>query len=879
MERVRRRGGRAYAVIEASESTTELDQSPPKLSAYPPAALNPIDTVVCTIDRNFRITTVNDAWQRLALDVGGTAPCGAGGIGHHLLDCALVPQRESLRAICAAAFRGEWSRYEFEATLDTRAGSRVYHVSITPLRSPEGTITGATLTGHDVTQYKALLAAVVSQQQQVQQTLASLRRREARARMLQRTAEALNSTKSLAATLRVVAEAAVCEAEVQAAVVYILADNERLVPAGSYGIDTGSRISKSFWLESSLARRVVEEGRLLLVDDTTRAADYSFPRLQNGEVRAVAALPITGPSGIKGVLEVYAAQAGAFDADHVALLHALADQAALAIRTAQLVERERRQTRLLRLINQVGEQLASELNEQDLMRFVTKALVEKLGMTFARVWLYDEPSNTLVLRSSSGLYTGTGGQFARIKLGQYAVGQIAASRQAFITNDVAHEPGVGDREWAETTGMRSFAGYPLVARNRLLGVLAFFSREPLDPELVKLLDPLVHQVALALERAMLYVAQVAARREAQQLARLAGTRAAQLSATLAAMTDGVWTCDTAGRVLTVNEAALAMLGCSPDQPSISHIDDIASLLADEAGNPGTRLGLRSALEGGTVRRELELRPCDATQPTIVALVATPMRDAGGQITGAVSVVRDVTQQKAMEQLREDFLAMAAHELKTPVTAIKGYAQLALTRLQSNAEPQRLQRALETINTQAERIAHLVQELLDASRIQEGFLVLQPECFDLVALAQRCIEHVHQQTTKHEFRLEAPPALEGAWDQLRIEQVLQNLLENAVKYSPGGSIVTTIALRDHHAQVTVRDYGVGISPEKQQRVFEPWFQAHADTVGDYGGMGLGLSICKEIVERHGGHMWVESNEGEGSLFGFTLPIEAVAERTR
>ncbi|MDP9312745.1 MAG: ATP-binding protein, partial [Chloroflexota bacterium] len=71
----------------------------------------------------------------------------------------------------------------------------------------------------------------------------------------------------------------------------------------------------------------------------------------------------------------------------------------------------------------------------------------------------------------------------------------------------------------------------------------------------------------------------------------------------------------------------------------------------------------------------------------------------------------------------------------------------------------------------------------------------------------------------------------------------------------------------------------ISPEKQQRVFEPWFQAHADTVGDYGGMGLGLSICKEIVERHGGHMWVESNEGEGSLFGFTLPIEAVAERTR
>lgn len=880
MERVRRRGGRAYGVTEVSEPTTQPDHNPPDMAVYPQAALNPTDAVVCTIDRNFRITMVNEAWDRLAEIRGGATPRSADVIGHNLLDCEIVPRRDELRRECTAIFLGERARYEFEAKLATVRWPRIYHISITPLRTPEGEITGATFTCHDVTQYKALLTEVARQQQQLQQALASLRQREARATMLQRTAEALNSTKSLAATLRIVAEAAVSEVGVQAAVVYILTDNERLIPAGSSGIDTGSRISKSFWLESSLARHVLEVGRMQIVDDTTRSARYSFPRLKNGHVRAVAALPIADPGGIKGVLEVYAAQSGAFDADHVALLNALADQSALAIRTARMMDRQRRQTRLLRLINEVGEQLASELDEQDLMRFVTKALVEQLGMTFARVWLYDEQSNMLVLRSSSGLYTGTGGQFARISVGEYTVGQIAASRQAFVTNDVAHEPGIGDAEWAATTGIRSFVGYPLVARSRLLGVLAFFSREPLDPELVKLLEPLVHQVALAVERAMLYVEQVAARREAQQLARLAGTRAAQLSATLSAMTDGVWTCDTHGRILNVNEAALIMLGCSVTESRIVNIDDIGSLLVADSSTAETRLGLRSALEGRTVRRELELRPCGTMGPTVVALVATPMRDADGQITGAVSVVRDVTQQKAMEQLREDFLAMAAHELKTPVTAIKGYAQLALTRLQSNADPQRLQRALETINAQAERIAHLVQELLDVSRIQEGQLVLQPRRFDLVGLAQRCIDQVQHQTSQHNFTLESPPSVEGMWDQLRIEQVLQNLLENAVKYSPGGgAVIMTITVQKRDVQVMVQDYGVGISREKQQRVFEPWFQAHADTVGDYGGMGLGLSICKEIIERHGGHMWVESVEGQGSLFGFTMPIEATSEHTR
>ncbi len=872
MERVKHSGGRVYAVADVEQPPVEVEPDPLEVSAYLRGALNAIDAVVYTIDRHFRITMVNEAWDRFALANGGCGITSQRVLGHNLLDYISGSKRHELRAICESIFRGERPKYELEADISGSTEQCICHITITPVRTSDGEIVGATFTSRDITHYKALLSEVTAQQQQLQQTLASLRRREARANILQRTAEALNSSRSLAATLRVIAEAAVSEAGVAAAVVYILVDGERLVPAGSFGIDTGNWISKAFWLESALARRVLQDGHMLIVDDAARLPAYSLPPLKNGRARSVAALPISSPSGIKGVLEVYASQPNAFDDDHVALLQTLADQSASAIRTAQIVERERHQTRLLRLLNRVGEQLASELNEQGVTRFVTEALVEQLGMTFARVWLFDEQSETLVLRSSSGLYTDTGGEYSRIKLGERTVGMIAATRNAVVTNDVPHTPGVGDSDWAIASGIRSFAGYPLVVHERLLGVLAFFSRSRLDPELVRMLEPLVHQVALALERAMLYVAQVAARDEAQQLARLAGSRAAQLAATLAAMTDGVWTCDLNGSMLTVNDAALAMFGYSHETVRIATVDDIGSLFTFNGGEPETRLGLRTALEGQTVRRELVLQPRGAGKRITVALVATPMRDPGGAIMGAVSVVRDVTEQKMMERLRDDFLTMASHELKTPVTAIKGYAQLALTRLQANGDRARLHRALETIDAQAARISHLVEELLDASRIQEGHLDLRPVSFDLVALAQRCIEHVQQGATGHRFVLDAPAALHGYWDELRIEQVLQNLLENAVKYTPtGGVITTTIAVLDTMVHVTVRDTGVGISAEKQLRVFEPWFQAHTDSIGDYGGMGLGLSICKEIVQRHGGRIWVESEESRGSLFGFSLPL--------
>lgn len=539
---------------------------------------------------------------------------------------------------------------------------------------------------------------------------------------------------------------------------------------------------------------------------------------------------------------------------------------------AQVVETAARGEKLLRALSAIGKRLTGALDEQAIVDLVTEMLVAELGLAFARIWIFDPPSATLVLRSGAEQSAAE----MRVPLGQGAVGRIGASRQPLITNDLSTLPDLDAH--SGRLDARSFAGYPLLGRDRLIGVIGFFSAPPLDQALLATLEPLVCEVALALERAQLAAAQLAALDEARAMAVMAATRAAQLSATLAAMADGVWTCDETGRLLTVNAAALEMFDLDPRMTSLETLSDIVDLFAAETPERDLCLGLPAALEGRTLRYELVLmtRQADSV-PLYVASTATPMRDRTGHVIGAVAVVHNLTKQKVMERLKDDFLSMAAHELKTPVTAIKGYAQLALMRLKPTDENRTLQRALKTIDEQAQRIAHLVNELVDVSRIQRGQLELHLEPIDLVALVRQVMEQAQLQTPQHRLTLAAPAALRLLADGTRIEQVLQNLLENAIKYSPcGGLIEISVGIDRDLAYVVVADPGVGIPRDKQAHVFDAWFQAHGDTIGDFGGMGLGLNICKEIVERHGGQIWVDSAQDQGSRFGFTLPLPSPAD---
>lgn len=874
MERTRLKLARVYAISDTFTGASPFQTHEANVNDYLRGAFDAVSAVMYTIDRAFRITMVNQEWDRFAAARGGLTITGASAIGRNVLESMTGEPRQELQRACAAIFDGVLPLHTLDIDCSTDS-PLFYRMEITPLKSSQGEIVGAVFCCRDITAFKQLELEAGRQQQQLEKARATLRQREARANILQRIAEALNSLQSLPALLQAIAEAAVIEGIFQAAAIYLLDETGRhCEPIGSCGLDLAASDPRAFTCESSLAGLTLREQRIQRIADAAADDRCVLPTLSAGPARSIAALPILA-DGVKGVLEVYAEQPHIFEDEQSGLLSTLADQVALAIRTTRSFERERRRTQLMRLLNQVGAHLASELRTQAIVQYVTNVLVDRLGITFARVWLYDNMTDELVLRSSSGLYTETTGTFSRLKLGQKRVGMIAALRQAFVTHDVADEPGLGDRDWAEQTGIRSFAGYPLIARDHLLGVVGFFSRQPLDDELISMMEPFVHQVSLALERAQLYVAQVAARRDAQAHARRATEQATQLSATLAAMGDGVWTCGRKGELLTVNRAALTMFGLAEGQPDLRAIEDIPRLFAPGCADGKQCFGLRAALQGRTVRDELKLELERRPQSTqAVAVIATPMRDAGGHVVGAVAVVRDVTQQKALEQLRLDFISAAAHELKTPLTTLKGYAQLALMRLRGNLDRPRLQRALQSIDIQADRVVQIVQKLLDVTKMQVGLLDLQPEPIDLALLVRGCVEQTQAMSSRHELSLVVPENLEIMADRLRITLVVQNMLDNAIKYSPeGGTIEIELRDSDGAAVLTVRDHGVGISRDKQSLIFEPWYQAHDESVGDVGGMGLGLSISREIVERHGGRMWCDSTEGAGSLFGVMLPLPA------
>jgi two-component system sensor kinase FixL len=266
---------------------------------------------------------------------------------------------------------------------------------------------------------------------------------------------------------------------------------------------------------------------------------------------------------------------------------------------------------------------------------------------------------------------------------------------------------------------------------------------------------------------------------------------------------------------------------------------------------------------------------------------SPMRV--GSKTYAVAAVRDVTERKKIEERarlyrraqeevreRDEFLSIASHELRTPVTAL----QLQLQLLQrtagrsSEALPAILLQKVEGLERQTRRIALLVNELLDVSRMRLGRFELKLEEADLAQLAREAVEQLRDEVERTGSTLSflAQPAV-GRWDRLRIEQVVTNLVANAVKFGEGRPIIVSVGAGPGRARITVEDHGIGIAQEDQSRVFGRFERAVPSR--NFGGLGLGLYITREIVEAHGGTIQLTSSPGSGSVFTVELPMSPVS----
>jgi signal transduction histidine kinase len=227
-----------------------------------------------------------------------------------------------------------------------------------------------------------------------------------------------------------------------------------------------------------------------------------------------------------------------------------------------------------------------------------------------------------------------------------------------------------------------------------------------------------------------------------------------------------------------------------------------------------------------------------------------------------------SQQEALK-VKDQFLSIVSHELRTPLTTIKGYAQMLRRKLADDEESERF---ANTIDAQTSRLGRLVDDLLDVTRFSRGQFELKQQRTELHPLLDDIMSRFQLVTTKHTLMLDADPdPMEGDWDRDRLEQVLNNLVSNAVKYSPDGGTITIRAHRNNSkAIISVQDQGLGIPEEDQRQLFERFFRGTAERQ-DIQGLGLGLYVTRRIVEAHGGQITVRSRIGEGSEFRVSLPL--------
>jgi len=389
-------------------------------------------------------------------------------------------------------------------------------------------------------------------------------------------------------------------------------------------------------------------------------------------------------------------------------------------------------------------------------------------------------------------------------------------------------------ELIEQLGLSSYMCVPLQGRDSVLGAITFVSASPgvqFDADDLKVASELARRAAMAVENARLY-------RQTEERA--------QAARVLASIGDGVLLVDRGGVIRLWNAAAERITG-------LAETDVLGTRLEDVLPN----------WSAGTTPMEIHGHE--------LWLAVSEVRTEDG----TVYAFRDLTQERALESLRQDLVATVSHELRTPLAAIYG-AALTLRREDIELEEPLRGKLLEVISEESGRLSEIVNDLLLASQLDTGKLQANVEACDPVEIARLELDAARTHVPANvELSLDAAEGLPAvAADAGQLRQVLSNLIDNAIKYSPqGGRVAIALEPRDRYVRFSIRDSGLGVPREEQSRIFEKFYRLDPDMKQGIGGTGLGLYICRELVRRVEGRIWVESNPGGGSTFVVEIPRDA------
>jgi len=650
---------------------------------------------------------------------------------------------------------------------------------------------------------------------------------------------------------------------------------------------------------TSFGEYVIQTNRSLLIPDTLDEKDRPAPGMQAGEeCRSWLGVPLVARGAPTGVISVQSKSPHKFDEDDLRLLRQIANQLSVSLdnsqliskvqsyaadlekrvsdRTDQLAKEHRRIQTLLSIITELSASL-----DLDLVLSRTLAIINETIEAEHGVILLIQPDGTsLFLRASQGYSSSVpkGGQPSAIKANQGLAGWVISNRQAVLVDDLWQDPRWVQRE-ERTAPHRSAMAVPLMVGEDILGVMLLFHRqvERFSTDQLDLVQATAKQIAVAINNAQLYIL---IRDQAERLGDMLRTQHVETSrsqAILEAVADGVLVTDARRQITLFNASAEKILGLRRFDVVGHSLDHFIGLFGKAGQSWVQTIGTWSEDPMAYQPGDIFAEQIELDNRRVVSVHLSPVR-LRNDFLGTVSIFRDITHEVEVDRLKSEFVATVSHELRTPMTSIKGYVEVMLMGAAGQLNEQQ-QHFLQIVKSNTERLAILVNDLLDVSRIEAGKVTLSLQPLELEPVADDVINTVTRRM-KDEDRLmviekDIPvdlPKVSGDPD--RVRQILDNLVENAYQYTPvSGHILVRMRKTDQMVQVDIKDTGIGIFPEEGKRVFERFYRGEDPLVLATSGTGLGLSIVQTLVEMHKGRIWLESTgvPGEGSTFSFTLPV--------
>lgn len=503
---------------------------------------------------------------------------------------------------------------------------------------------------------------------------------------------------------------------------------------------------------------------------------------------------------------------------------------------------------------------------------VVRALVGIHRAHAGALYITSNASADLHVAASYGFGdVGIGSPLAPSITDQFAL-TVARIGRPFAVADVSRDPRF-TRIHQDRLGIRAMLGAPFRGQNdEVLGIVMIGLLVPYQftaTEIAKI-DALSRQVAAIVATATAVDAR-------DLLIKRAQDEQHRLELVIAAMPEAViLAAPPDGKIIAANDAALALFG------PLDH-GDLSRHLYHTCGDrcPHEEMPVVTALKTGEALVGIELlaRHVDGTDVPVLASAA-PVREPDGTIVAVVAVFRDIAELKQASQMKDEFVSVVSHELRSPLTPIRGFVQLVAKELDREGGHDSQVQRLRSLNGHVDRMTRLVDDLLDVSRLKAGPLEIRRGPTDLVAIAREVIQ-VRASANTHQVLIETPSLpIIGDWDRDRLHQVIDNLTGNAIKYTPeGGKVIVTVGLdpRTGDAILTVADNGPGIGPEDRERIFTAFYRTRSAEASRIAGLGLGLYICHELVLAHGGSIAVGASPTGGAAFTVRLPlaVEAIA----